>query len=226
MDNAVYTYDAEGNPKELIGAWTDITRVKHAEEGLRETEERFKIFMDRNPAVIFMKDEQGRHVYANLEFERILGMQAGDWLGKTDDVLWPPQISAQFRQHDRDVLETGAVLDIIETSVDLSGEEQYWRVVKFPLKDRSGTRHLCGIAMNVTSRKRAEEAVRQADERFRSIFENAVEGIFQTTPEGRYLTVNPALARLYGYASQQDLLDTISGHRSSGLCRSSPEGVL
>ena len=210
LDNAVYTYDAEGNPKELIGAWTDITRVKHAEEGLRETEERFKIFMDRNPAVIFMKDEQGRHVYANLEFERILGMQAGDWLGKTDDVLWPPQISAQFRQHDRDVLETGAVLDIIETSVDLSGEEQYWRVVKFPLKDRSGTRHLCGIAMNVTSRKRAEEAVRQADERFRSIFENAVEGIFQTTPEGRYLTVNPALARLYGYASQQDLLDTIT----------------
>ena len=210
LDNAVYTYDAEGNPKELIGAWTDITRVKHAEEGLRETQERFKIFMDRNPAVIFMKDEQGRHVYANLEFERILGMQAGAWLGKTDDVLWPPQISAQFRQHDRDVLETGAVLDIIETAVDLSGEEQYWRVVKFPLKDHSGARHLCGIAMNVTSRKRAEEAVRQADERFRSIFENAVEGIFQTTPEGRYLTVNPALARLYGYASQQDLLDTIT----------------
>ncbi len=51
---------------------------------------------------------------------------------------------------------------------------------------------------------------RQARERYRSIFENAVEGIFQTTADGRFLAANPALARMYGYASPEDLLEKVS----------------
>jgi len=56
-----------------------------------------------------------------------------------------------------------------------------------------------GFIQDVTDHRRAEEAVRDAERRYRSIFENAVEGIFQTTPDGRYLAANPALARIYGY---------------------------
>lgn len=47
-------------------------------------------------------------------------------------------------------------------------------------------------------------------EMYRSVFENAVEGIFQTTPEGRYLDVNPALARIYGYDSPEDLMESVT----------------
>ncbi|MEG4959682.1 MULTISPECIES: response regulator [unclassified Microcoleus] len=59
---------------------------------------------------------------------------------------------------------------------------------------------------NALERKRAEEALRQAETKYRSIFENAVEGIFQTTPNGRYLSANPALARIYGYESSTQML--------------------
>ena len=55
-------------------------------------------------------------------------------------------------------------------------------------------------------RKRAELALLQAEEKYRSIFENTIEGIFQTTPEGKYLSANPALARIYGYASAEELI--------------------
>lgn len=55
-------------------------------------------------------------------------------------------------------------------------------------------------------RKQAESALRQAERKYRSIFENAVEGIFQTTPAGRYLTANPMLARIYGYDSPRQLM--------------------
>jgi phosphoserine phosphatase RsbU/P len=55
-------------------------------------------------------------------------------------------------------------------------------------------------------RKRAEVALFQTEEKYRGIFENTVEGIFQTTPDGRYLSANPALARIYGYESAQDLI--------------------
>ncbi|MEG4501322.1 response regulator [Microcoleus sp. F10-C6] len=59
---------------------------------------------------------------------------------------------------------------------------------------------------NALERKRAEAALRQAETKYRSIFENAVEGIFQTTPDGRYLSANPALARIYGYESSTQML--------------------
>ncbi len=55
-----------------------------------------------------------------------------------------------------------------------------------------------------------EAALRQAEERYRKIFENAVEGIFQTTPEGRYTIANPALARIYGFDSPEQLMTAIN----------------
>jgi PAS domain S-box-containing protein len=58
-----------------------------------------------------------------------------------------------------------------------------------------------GYIHNITERKIAEQALRNAETRYHSIFENAVEGIFQTTPTGQYLVVNSALARIYGYNS-------------------------
>ena len=62
---------------------------------------------------------------------------------------------------------------------------------------------------DITERRQAEEALKQAEERYRSIFENAVEGIFQSTPEGHYLSANPALARMHGYDSPQDLIASV-----------------
>src|SRR3712207_4207511 len=59
-------------------------------------------------------------------------------------------------------------------------------------------------------RRRAEEERRLAEEKYRSIFENAVEGIFQTTVEGRFVTANPALARMLGYGSPEELIETVS----------------
>src|SRR3990167_6643184 len=55
-----------------------------------------------------------------------------------------------------------------------------------------------------------EESLRQAEEKYRGIFDNAVEGIFQSTPSGRYLSVNPALARMYGYASPEELMRSVT----------------
>src|SRR5205085_1106425 len=59
-------------------------------------------------------------------------------------------------------------------------------------------------------RTRAELALLQAEEKYRSIFENTVEGIFQTSHEGKYLAANPALARIYGYSSTWELIETLT----------------
>ncbi|NEO18458.1 MAG: PAS domain S-box protein [Moorea sp. SIO4A1] len=63
---------------------------------------------------------------------------------------------------------------------------------------------------DITNRKRAEEALRQAEANYRSIFENSVEGIYQITPDGRFISANPALARIYGYSSPEELVESIT----------------
>ncbi len=68
---------------------------------------------------------------------------------------------------------------------------------------------ILSVARDISERKRAEEALRQAEEKYRHIFENAIEGIFQSTPEGRYLSVNPAMANLYGYESPEEMISSV-----------------
>ncbi|MBE9160929.1 PAS domain S-box protein [Microcoleus sp. CZ3-B2] len=72
---------------------------------------------------------------------------------------------------------------------------------------------LVSLAIEASDRDRTQNALRQAEQKYRSIFENAVEGIFQTTPEGRFLSVNPALARIYGYATPEELTSNLTNIR-------------
>lgn len=69
------------------------------------------------------------------------------------------------------------------------------------------------LARESAERQRVEDELRQAEAKYRSIFENAVEGIFQTTPDGRYLSVNPALARIYGYDTPEALISNLTDIR-------------
>ncbi len=66
------------------------------------------------------------------------------------------------------------------------------------------------MAIDIQDRKEAEEALKESEEKYRSIFENAVEGLFQSTPEGRFISVNPAFAKMLGYASPEELVSSIS----------------
>jgi len=80
----------------------------------------------------------------------------------------------------------------------------YLSAVTLPGEDGKNA-GVMGISCDVTARKQAEEALRQAEVKYRGIFENAIEGIFQTAPAGHYLSANPALARIVGYESAEEL---------------------
>ncbi len=71
-------------------------------------------------------------------------------------------------------------------------------------------RNLTELENSIASHFRVEEALRQAESKYRSIFENVMEGIFQTTPDGHYLSANPMLARIYGYNSSEELIRAVS----------------
>ncbi|MFC1858835.1 sigma-54 interaction domain-containing protein, partial [Thermodesulfobacteriota bacterium] len=74
-------------------------------------------------------------------------------------------------------------------------------------------KYLLGMGLDLTEQKKAESELRESEEKYRTIFENAVEGIYQTTPEGRFVSANPAMARILGYASPHDLMATVKNIR-------------
>lgn len=147
----------------LVGGISiDVTEQMHTEEALRLSEDRFQVFMNNSPAVAFMKDEDGRHLYVNEPFARMFGKPVAEWLGKTDQDIWPPDVAAQLREHDLTVLAGDKVVELEEAIPTPDGTWHQFLVFKFPFREASGKKVLAGIAIEVTDRKYLEEQLRQA----------------------------------------------------------------
>ncbi len=182
---------------------------KRAERELSESEARFRAILDNSPGLVFLKDLEGRYLHVNRQFERTFHITCDEIAGKRDDQVFPPEQAAAFRANDLKVLKAEVPMEFEEVALHDDGPHTSI-VFKFPLRKGDGNPYaLCGITTDITNRKKMEEALRQAEEKYHSIFDNAVEGIFQSTPDGRYLNVNPALARMYGYDSPEDLIHSV-----------------
>ena len=179
---------------------------KRAEEELSESEARLRAILDNSPNLVFLKDTQGRYLHINRQFERAFHISREAIAGKTDKDVFPAEQAAAFRVNDLKVFQAGVPLEFEEVALYDDGPHTSI-VSKFPLYGGDGKPYaLCGITTDITQRKAMEKALQQAEEKYRDIFDNAVEGIFQSTPSGRYLSVNPALARMYGYESPEELM--------------------
>jgi PAS domain S-box-containing protein len=149
-DSVQVTPGPDGRTLLLDGIVTDVTERKRVEEALRESEERFKNFMDHSPAVAWMKDEQGRYVYVNAGFERRFRVGPEAWRGSTDFDLWPADVAKQFRVNDQTVLSADKASEFVETAPDVDGRSVPWHVFKFPFQDAAGRRFVGGMAVDLS----------------------------------------------------------------------------
>jgi PAS domain S-box-containing protein len=140
----------------------DLSALWRAEASLRETETRLEQILDHASAVVFVKDPAGRYLFVNREFERLAGTPRGHIVGSFDRDLYPAETAEQMRRNDRRVLEERRPIEV-EESVGRSGGARTYLASKFPLFRPDGEPYaVCGIATDITDRKRSEEALQRA----------------------------------------------------------------
>jgi PAS domain S-box-containing protein len=164
---------------------------------------------ENNPLGIVVLDLQHRVLMCNPAFEALFGYQQSEILGvELDSLLAPGDLMKEaaaltrrstagnvVREKAKRLRSNGSLVDVQILGVPISADGKL--VGSF------------GMYEDITERRRAEQAQREAEERFRSLFENATEGIFQSTTDGRYLSVNPALARMCGFASASEMISSV-----------------
>ena len=126
------------------------------EQALRESEERFRAFMDTSPAIVIMKDAEGRYVYGNAPFEKFIGIPPKQVIGKTEFDIFPLHEAEQFIANDREVLKTGQPIIMEYRAPTPSGALRDWWAFKFPLTSPSGQKYVGVQVLDITDRKQME----------------------------------------------------------------------
>jgi PAS domain S-box-containing protein len=153
-----------------------LAEAQMAAEALDRSEERFQTFLRNSPVASWMTDEEGRILFLSEPYTRMFGIRLEDAIGRSPFDLYPRVFAQTLYDNIRAVVETGGTLETIEDGPRSDGSLGHFLVFKFPVRDASGRLLVGGVAADVTEMKRAEEALRESEERFRLATE-AVNGM-------------------------------------------------
>jgi len=175
------------------------------EERTRESEERFQAISKTAQDSIFIKDRTLKYTQVNPAMERLFGVPASELIGKTDDDLFDKEAGAHLREIDSRVLKGEIVEE--EHTKKVKGIPFTFHIIKVPMRDSSGKIiGVCGIARDITKRKRAEEEIRESEEKFKRLFNRNPEALLYVDKDFKTIDINPQFEELFGYS-----IDEIKG---------------
>jgi len=189
------------------------SKVARVEGDLSASEERFRTVVGTTPDAVVLADRNGCILLWNQAAARLFGYTEKELIGQPLTLLMPHRYREAHQAGMTRLMTTGENR-LIGRTVEFHGLRKDG--TEFPLELSVGIGNspkgvfYSGIIRDITRRKQAEEAQRQAESRYQIVVENAVEGIFQMTPDGRFLMANPSLAQMLHYDSPDTLVSTVT----------------
>ncbi len=180
---------------------------KQAEEALKERERQLGILLDNLPGPVYRcrNDAEFTMEFISDGIEQLSGYRAQDFreLGRHFGKIIHPDDQARVWMEIQTAVESDQPFEIVYRIHTATGEEKWVREKGQGIRDEEGQlQALEGFITDITVRK-------QTEEKYQSIFQNSMEGIFQSSPQGFYLNLNLAMARLYGYDSPEEMIASI-----------------
>ena len=188
--------DSDGNVRGLIGVISDITERMKAEEELRKLSRA----VEQSPATVVITDAEGTMEYVNPKFMELTGYTAAEAIGQNPRILKSGRQPPKFYQELWKTITRGG-----EWHGELHNRKKngdlYWESASIsPIKNDEGmVTHFVGVKEDITERKRAEEALRESEQRYRDLYENAPNAYFSVSAiGGSILRCNSAALKLLG----------------------------
>ncbi|MBD3167941.1 MAG: PAS domain S-box protein [candidate division Zixibacteria bacterium] len=195
----------DGNVVRLIGTDEDITHRKLSEKALRESELRYRTLFEKTANPIMVIDKTGRYIDCNEAALEFLECNRHELIGREVSYYLPPDFDPDTMSKHKSLWETGGN---IETEYFINGRIKILELSITPI-DWRGEHAVIGLGKDITDRVEAERALRDSEERYRTIFDNSALGIFEYSIDGKIINVNQAYAELYGYESPAEVFEAI-----------------
>ena len=198
-----------GLVRELLSVTRDITARKQAEEALRAAERRYRTLVEQLPAIVYIEDANtGRLRYISPQIASLLGYTPEEWMAE------PGRWRAHLHPEDRErVIQAvkhffrarrAEVCELEYRMYTRLGREVWVHDTRRMVRDEEGTPlYVQGIALDVTERRRAVEALRLSERRFRSLVQNSSDLVIVLSPDAAIQYVSPSVGRLLGYRPEE-----------------------
>lgn len=195
----------------------EVTAREAMQKSLTAARHDRKTVIDAVSDIIFETDLAAKILFLNAAWSKITGFDVEQSLGLEFFKIFHPQDQDEIKK-DFELLVAGK-RSSYRTFTRVRTSDGTFRSVEMSIsvirQDENNNSRIVGTMTDVEERERAEKALREAEKKFRAIVENAASGIYQLTPEGMFLSANPAMARLLGFNTTEELLRNIKNAHES-----------
>jgi PAS domain S-box-containing protein len=202
--------DESGQVTGALSSARDITKQRHVEGELQQSEKKYRELYDFLPIPIYEMDLEANLTSVNRAvYETFRGTEEDFKKGVNAwQILSLEDIDKSSKNIER-LLKGEKVKGTEYTLMRLDGSVFPAIVISSVIYSNGKPVGLRGAIVDITERKHAEEALRKSEERFRNLFDNALEGVYQSTPKGRIISVNKAFSKMFGYESPEEVMTTV-----------------
>ncbi len=185
------------------GVMLDVTDRKIAEEQLHFQQLQLRAILDNLPCRVWLNDLDGSYITVNKMFGAFLNLTPEQIVGRSIQSIFPPEEAAKYILEDRQIIRQARQISF-EEQLQYNGETRWFFTTKIPLRDNHNQIiGIIGVSLDISDLKKTEVAMREQQERFRSIFELSPLGIVLSDTNANIVEVNDVFCRILGYTKEE-----------------------